>query len=69
MTEGNAEISAEDEVMRKGRVNFNSTWLCTLDRIPTFVGALDAASIRRDILTVASQTGLPNMGQLVSMYL
>jgi hypothetical protein len=45
MSEGDTEISAEDKVMRKGRVDFNSAWLCTLDRIPTFVGTLDPASI------------------------
>jgi len=45
MSKGDTEISAEDKVMRKGRVDFNSAWLCMLDRIPTFVGTFDLASI------------------------
>ena len=45
MGEGNAEISAEDKVMGKGSVDLNPAWQCTLDRIPTFVGALNVASI------------------------
>ena len=69
MGEGDAEISAEDKVMGKGTVDLNPAWLCTLDRIPTFVRALNAASIWWNILMMASQTGLLNMGQLVGMYL
>ena len=44
MSKGNMEILAEDKVMCKSHVNFNSAWLCMLDRILTFVGTLDPAS-------------------------
>ena len=70
MGEGNAEISVEDKDMGKGTVDLNPTWLCTLDRIPTFVRALNAASIWCNILmmcyiSVTMSTWSPSLNIII----